>query len=688
MKKGKGAGVQLKMIVGILPIVVVALLVMAFVVVSGSRNSIHEETESLMQVTLDAEADYMTAQLEAIKEMAEALSYAVSTTYKDVDVNTYARLFQNVIADNPLASGTGVWFEPGAFVAGQQYYGPYWYKDGNGGFVEDWSYSNASYDYFSQEYYKNAIAIKGVDASITDPYYDETSGTVMSTCSVPIYDGDKCLGCITVDLTLGTIQQVLSEVNVPKDGIMLLMDSKGTYIYHPYSPDSVANGVKITDELPEAGNALMSNERGKASYDVMGSVYDMYFDTIPEVNWKLAVSVNTDVINAPIKRMQVTAIIITLAALIICAISIVLQASSISKAMRKVKVFAEELAGGNFTVDPVDIKRNDEIGDMSRSLNAMYENNSDVIRNISNGSEKVNSSSSLIGDVAVNLSTEFDNIQSNMTRVNDAMSNTGAATEQVSASANEVNESVLGLAEETATIAEEVKRIKERAEQIERESRESSANAIKIADERGKALREASKKAEVVSEIGTLADAIADIADQINLLSLNASIEAARAGEHGRGFAVVASEINNLATDTKGAVDKIQGTIHAVQDAFESLNRDSAELLSFVQETVTPDYDHFIDIGRQYGEDAESFGQLTEKIAEMVGYIREAMEQVNDAVGSIAESATETASSSADVTNSINEVSKMVTDVSGMAQDQKGVSDNLSEVVSRFKLSE
>ncbi len=88
-------------------------------------------------------------------------------------------------------------------MAGQQYYGPYWYKDGNGGFVEDWSYSNASYDYFSQEYYKNAIAIKSVDASITDPYYDETSGTVMSTCSVPIYDGDKCLGCITVDLTLG-----------------------------------------------------------------------------------------------------------------------------------------------------------------------------------------------------------------------------------------------------------------------------------------------------------------------------------------------------------------------------------------------------------------------------------------------------------------------------------------------------
>ena len=189
-----------------------------------------------------------------------------------------------------------------------------------------------------------------------------------------------------------------------------------------------------------------------------------------------------------------------------------------------------------------------------------------------------------------------------------------------------------------------------------------------------------------MDEIGTLADSIADIASQINLLSLNASIEAARAGEHGKGFAVVASEINNLATETKEAVDKIQETINAIQEAFASLDESSGQLLAFVQETVTPDYDNFIEIGKQYGQDAQSFGQMSEQVAEMVDYIKESMDQVNAAVASIAESATETASSSSEVTETVNEVSDMVENVSDMAVEQKTVSDDLSHIVSQFTL--
>lgn len=687
--KTTGVGIQMKMVLGILPAVIIALVIMALVMVLESKEQIQSETQSTMEQTLDAQSNYVNGQLDLIKQMAISLSYSVSNTYKTADIETYASLFQEVLSKNDLASGAGIWFAANAFDKNEEYYGPYWYKDG-GSFVEDWEYSNADYDYFSQEYYINAIALKPGEATITDPYYDPASATVMSTCSVPIYDGDKCLGCITVDITLDTVQDALSSVSIAKDGILLLMDSQGTYIFHPMNAEAVESGVKITEDtsgIASAGSTIMSKESGKTSYKIGKDEYIIYFTTIPGVNWKLATSVASNAIVAPVKKMQVIAVIITAIAIVISAVVIILQASSIATAMKKVKAFAQELAGGNFTIEPVNIKRNDEIGDMSRSLNEMYESNSSVIRNITHGSEKVNVSSNKIDDVAVHLSNEFENIQSSMIRVNDAMSNTGAATEQVSASANEVNESVLKLSEETSVIAEEVKKIKERASKIERDSMESSDNAIKIAEARGAALREASKKAEVVSEIGTMADAIADIADQINLLSLNASIEAARAGEHGRGFAVVASEINNLATDTKEAVDKIQDTITAVQDAFESLNRDSGELLTFVQETVTPDYDNFIEIGRQYGQDAESFGKLTEQISEMVGYIRESMEQVNAAVGSIAESATETATSSSEVTNTVNEVSEMVSDVSGMAQEQKGVSDNLSEIVSRFRLS-
>ena len=205
-------------------------------------------------------------------------------------------------------------------------------------------------------------------------------------------------------------------------------------------------------------------------------------------------------------------------------------------------------------------------------------------------------------------------------------------------------------------------------------------------DLKGEELKEANERAQIVSEIGDMANSIADIADQINLLSLNASIEAARAGEHGRGFAVVASEINKLATDTGDAVEKIKVTIEGVQAAFQSMSGGANQLLGFVQETVAPDYDNFVNIGVQYGHDATAFKELADSIGGLVETITESMEQVNAAVANIAESAQDTAANSADITETVDEVSIMVTDVEGMATEQKDVAADLSNIVSKFKL--
>lgn len=681
-----GLGIQFKMLAVILPTVILSLIIMSVLLTTRSSNEIHALTEQYMQATLKESINEVDAQLDGIRNIAEALSKDLSVSYKYTSIEDYAALFQSMLQDNDLASGAGIWFEPNVYDAKEEYYGPYWYKDGSGGYVEDWEYSNAEYDYFSQEYYLNAKKLTKVSGVITDPYYDPSSNTVMSTCSVPIFDSatGAYIGCITCDITLDTVQQSLSQVKISNDGTLLLADSGGTYVYKSTDPEAAANAVTLSSDpdIAPIASQIMSSQNGTITHGGK----NIYYDTIPEVGWKLGIVVEQSKINAPVQRMTQISVIILVIAIVLCTILIFMQASSIAKAMRKVQKFASELAKGNFTVDPVDIKRTDEIGQMSMSLNEMYKNNSDVIRNIMQGSNRVNSSSNRIDDVAVNLSTQFENVQSSMMRVNDAMSSTGAATQQVSASANEVNESVAKLAVETETIAKEVQSIRARAAKIEHDGKVSSDNAIAIAEARGKALKEASEKAEVVSEIGTLADSISEIADQINLLSLNASIEAARAGEHGRGFAVVAGEINKLATDTKEAVDKIQATISSIQDAFASLNRDSGELLSFVQDTVTPDYDNFIQVGRQYGEDARLFGELTEKISEMVEYIRESMEQVNMAVGSIAESTTETATNSSEVTDIVNDVSGMVSDVSNIAQDQKGVSNKLSDIVSQFRL--
>ncbi|NTV78681.1 MAG: methyl-accepting chemotaxis protein [Clostridiales bacterium] len=388
-----------------------------------------------------------------------------------------------------------------------------------------------------------------------------------------------------------------------------------------------------------------------------------------------------DVRNCMGKLISVCAVAVLLA-----IIAILLQVRSISNSLGTVKTLAKSLAKGDFTVEPLQIHTQDEVGQMGESLNEMYDSNKNIIKEIEVHSAQMNTSSEKLYHSAVELNQQFKNIETYMNEVNEAMMSASAATQQVNASTEEVNSSVAILTMETAESLKMADEIGYRAEEIEKNSLKSYDHAQNLTEVFNKRLAESIENAKIVENIGSLADVISEIADQINLLSLNASIEAARAGAEGRGFAVVATEIGKLANATSNAVERIQVTITEVNGAYNGLTDGAGSLLDFVKNTVTPDYNNFVSIAKQYEEDALNIKNNFNKISEMSQNISQVINEVTSAIQDIAESAQNTADSSGKVTQAVSDVSVEVESISQMSESQQEIADKLSEVVRKFKL--
>ena len=255
-----------KMLVMILPVLVLAQIVLTIMSATSCNALVDEKTQQAMEAELKANNSIVGGYLRDVKTLADAIAISVADSYTYTQWDDYEKMLQDMIATNDIVLGSGLWFEPYAYDPEQQYYGPYVYKDGNST-VTTWDYSNAEYDYFNQEYYTNAM---GSDvAMITDPYYDPSSGIVMSSCSTPIIAGGKKIGCVTVDIELAAITDIFGNVKVGRTGVGILTAANGLLIAG-HDDQMVHDGKSVSEDSNPSFVAMAEDVLKNPMKDLMG----------------------------------------------------------------------------------------------------------------------------------------------------------------------------------------------------------------------------------------------------------------------------------------------------------------------------------------------------------------------------------------------------------------------------------
>ncbi|NPV29469.1 MAG: methyl-accepting chemotaxis protein [Firmicutes bacterium] len=356
----------------------------------------------------------------------------------------------------------------------------------------------------------------------------------------------------------------------------------------------------------------------------------------------------------------------------------------ITRPLKQGVAFAEAVGAGDLS-QKIDLDTKDELGALAQALNNAVQNVRNLIAEVMDNAGSLSASSQQLSATVEEISAQTQNINARAQEIAAGTEETSASTEEMSASGQEIVKAISQLARKAEEGSLTAKEIESRAGEMKKGAEESREIARSLYGEKQASILKAIEEGKVVAEIGKMAGVISEIASQTNLLALNAAIEAARAGEQGRGFAVVAEEVRKLAEQSAATVSSIQTVIRQVQEAFRNLSENAGELLKFIDEKVTSDYEVLVQTGIQYQQDAGLVAGLVSDFAAATQQMMASIEQVNRAIEAVAASAEQAASGSQEISLSVTETAKAIEEVARVAQEQAGLAQRLNAMVQQFR---
>lgn len=529
--------------------------------------------------------------------------------------------------------------------------------------------------------------------AISDIMESEKSGSRIIAIAVPILDkAGNFLGIIQSNVLVKALESNIGTVKIAESGFAYLMSNTGNIIFHREWQRTGKNYKQFTTDentINIFDQNVLVNDSDFIQYDEDdGTKMVGAYATVPTTGWKVIVTAPSNEVYQHAEKAKLISIFLIIIATVLVAVISVIVANRISKPIRIAAGHLNTLAKADFTKDLPNslMKRQDEIGDLMKSVNVMSKSIRNVINGVINETNNVKENILISSDNLTELSDRIAEVSNTTEEISAVTEETAASTQQMNATSVEIENAVRSIAEKAKNGSDVANEISTRAQDLKESATISQQTTNNIRNDIDAEMKKALEQSKAVKNIDVLTESILQITEQTNLLSLNAAIEAARAGEAGKGFAVVANEIRKLAEDSKSTVNKIQNVTMEVIKAVEELASSSEKVLDFIDTKVISDYKTMVGIGEQYYNDAGAFQKLTTDFSTTSDELLTSIQSMVRAINEVTISNSEEAEKTQNISQKALDVMEKANRVLELMNATKQSSESLTESVSRFKV--
>lgn len=660
MKKKGNISIKAKLLGIIIPVVIAIILILVFTAYHVSSGIIESYSKNLLESSVNSQASKIEAWLEENLASMQMAKTMIEKLHPD-ETQLQAIL--------DASCGYSENYPDGLFLA-----------DANGSFLKGTDSKKQEPNPKESMWYQEGMT--RVNMAVGSAHQNPDGTNVVSASGL-LNDGSDTVRVIAADMTLDRISVIVNSFIEMHDAEAFLVDKDSSVILASRDSDLISKTLGADGQ-----SAFYKDVEKKVS----GKSYDFctldgnmtVFKEVNGTNWLLVSYVPTSVVLADLVGLRNLMIIFSIISILVLCVLIERVTHVVIRPVKEMTRVITSMASGDFTVS-MKVRGNDEIAVMGRSVEHFIASMKEMIRQMGHVSDRLEKQAGSSKNVSGEMNSAA-NIQSqSMTELN-------ATVDQLSVSVNEIAQNATQLAGVVADTKEDSDKVEDKMRTTVEVSEkgkadmESVGNALHNIEISIHNLEEAVDKVGTASgEIVDIIKLIGDIAEETNLLSLNASIEAARAGEAGRGFAVVASQIGVLAKNSADSVAHITSLINEINGLVDDAVKQAGSSASDIESSA--DLIHIaVDTFDQIFQNIQETSHLIEGVVEKINQV----DQVATNVAAISEeqaaSSDEILATSESMLQQAKSISKNSEQVEAEAGNLAESADQLADQVKQFQI--